>query len=33
MQLLEAFPRRISWIVPIIIFPQGIRIVREYERA
>jgi regulator of protease activity HflC (stomatin/prohibitin superfamily) len=38
MELLEAFPRLISWTVPIIIlviivFPQAIRILREYERA
>ena len=38
MQLLEAFPRLISWAVPIIIlaiivFPQAIRVLREYERA
>jgi regulator of protease activity HflC (stomatin/prohibitin superfamily) len=38
MELLEAFPRLISWAVPIIIlaiivFPQAIRILREYERA
>ena len=36
MELLEAFPRLISWAVPIIIlaiiiFPQAIRILREYE--
>src|SRR5215475_5335375 len=38
MELLEAFPRLISWAVPIIvlaiiIFPQAIRVLREYERA
>ena len=38
MQLIEAFPRLISWAVPIIIlaiivFPQAIRILREYERG
>jgi regulator of protease activity HflC (stomatin/prohibitin superfamily) len=38
MQLLEAFPRLISWAVPIIVlaiivFPQAIRILREYERG
>src|ERR1700745_649834 len=38
MELLEAFPRLIGWAVPIIvlaiiIFPQAIRILREYERA
>ena len=38
MELLEAFPRLISWAIPIIIlaiiiFPQAIRILREYERA
>jgi regulator of protease activity HflC (stomatin/prohibitin superfamily) len=38
MELLEMFPRLISWAVPIIIlviivFPQAIRILREYERA
>src|SRR5215472_9541275 len=38
MELLEAFPRLISWAVPfiilaIIVFPQAIRIVREYERG
>jgi regulator of protease activity HflC (stomatin/prohibitin superfamily) len=38
MELLEAFPRLISWSVPIIIlaiivFPQAIRILREYERG
>jgi len=36
MELLEAFPRLIGWAVPIIvlaiiIFPQAIRILREYE--
>ena len=38
MELLEAFPRLLSWAVPIIILaiiilPQAIRILREYERA
>src|SRR5207245_5726999 len=38
MELLEAFPRLISWAVPIIILaiiilPQAIRILREYERG
>src|SRR5262245_29982809 len=38
MELLEAFPRLLSWAVPIIIlaiivFPQAIRILREYERG
>jgi len=38
MELLESFPRLIGWAVPIIvlaviIFPQAIRILREYERA
>src|SRR6187399_1895485 len=38
MPLLEAFPRLISWAVPIIIlaiiiFPQALRILREYERG
>src|SRR6266508_1482758 len=38
MELLEAFPRLIRWAVPIIIlaiiiFPQAIRILREYERG
>jgi len=38
MELLETFPRLISWAVPIIIlaiiiFPQAIRILREYERG
>jgi regulator of protease activity HflC (stomatin/prohibitin superfamily) len=38
MELLEGFPRLLSWAVPIIvlaiiIFPQAIRILREYERA
>jgi regulator of protease activity HflC (stomatin/prohibitin superfamily) len=38
MQLIEAFPRLISWAVPIIIlavvvFPQAIRVLREYERG
>src|SRR5262245_10629007 len=38
MELIEAFPRLISWAVPIIIlaiivFPQAIRILREYERG
>src|ERR671931_974650 len=38
MELLEAFPRLISWAVPIIvlaiiIFPQAVRILREYERG
>src|SRR6516162_1566091 len=38
MELLEAFPPLISWAVPIIIlaiivFPQAIRILREYERG
>src|SRR3954454_3859687 len=38
MELLEGFPRLLSWAVPIIvlaiiIFPQAIRVLREYERA
>src|SRR3954468_22077166 len=38
MELLEGFPRLISWAVPliilaIIILPQAIRILREYERG
>ena len=38
MQLLEAFPPLISWAVPIIVlaiivFPQAIRVLREYERG
>jgi regulator of protease activity HflC (stomatin/prohibitin superfamily) len=38
MELIEAFPRLVSWAVPvivlaIIIFPQAIRILREYERG
>ena len=38
MELLEAFPRLIGWAVPIIvlaiiIFPQAIRVLREYERG
>src|SRR4029077_20970523 len=38
MELLETFPRLIGWAVPIIvlaiiIFPQALRILREYERG
>jgi len=38
MELLEAFPRLISWAIPIIvlaviILPQAIRVLREYERG
>src|SRR5437867_12238518 len=38
MQLLEALPKLISWIIPliilaVIILPQAIRILREYERG
>ncbi|HYY34897.1 MAG TPA: slipin family protein [Candidatus Binatia bacterium] len=38
MELIEALPRLISWIVPIIILiiiilPQAVRILREYERG
>ena len=38
MELIEAFPRLISWAIPlivlvIIILPQAIRILREYERG
>src|SRR5437879_11728954 len=38
MELIEAFPRLLSWAVPIIILaviilPQAIRILREYERG
>jgi len=38
MELLEALPRLISWAVPIIILiiivlPQAVRILREYERG
>src|SRR5436189_2916702 len=38
MELLEAFPRLIGWAVPIIVLavivlPQAVRILREYERG
>jgi regulator of protease activity HflC (stomatin/prohibitin superfamily) len=38
MQLIEALPRLVAWAVPIIILaiiivPQAIRVLREYERA
>src|ERR1041385_5519955 len=38
MELIEALPRLISWAVPIvilaiIILPQAVRILREYERG
>src|SRR5438067_12011963 len=38
MQLLEALPKLISWVIPliilaVIILPQAIRILREYERG
>src|SRR5947208_2659275 len=38
MELIEALPKLISWAVPIIILavimlPQAIRILREYERG
>ena len=33
MELIETLPRLISWAVPIIILPQAIRILREYERG
>src|ERR671923_2707431 len=38
MQLIEALPKVISWVIPIIILgaiilPQAIRILREYERG
>ena len=38
MQLIEALPKLISWAVPVIILaviilPQAIRILREYERG
>src|SRR4029077_17809339 len=38
MELIEALPRFISWAIPIIllaviIFPQAVRILREYERG
>src|SRR4029079_2333898 len=38
MEFLEAFPRLISWAIPVIILaviilPQAIRILREYERG
>lgn len=38
MQLLEALPKLASWVIPliilaIIILPQAIRILREYERG
>jgi regulator of protease activity HflC (stomatin/prohibitin superfamily) len=38
MELVEALPRLVSWAIPIIIlaiiiFPQAIRILREYERG
>src|ERR1700719_4553807 len=38
MSLLESLPKIISWVIPliilaIIIFPQAVRILREYERG
>jgi regulator of protease activity HflC (stomatin/prohibitin superfamily) len=38
MEVIEAFPRLLSWAVPIIILaiiilPQAIRVLREYERG
>src|SRR6059036_2977395 len=38
MQLIEALPRLISWAIPliilaIIVLPQAVRILREYERG
>ena len=38
MQLLEALPKLISWVIPliilaVIILPQALRILREYERG
>src|SRR5215475_7213520 len=38
MELIEALPRLIGWLVPIIILiiivlPQAVRILREYERG
>ena len=38
MELLEALPKLISWVIPliilaVIILPQAIRILREYERG
>ena len=38
MELIEALPKVISWAIPlvilaVIIFPQAIRILREYERG
>ena len=38
MELLEALPRLIGWAIPIIILiiiilPQAVRILREYERG
>src|SRR6186713_991689 len=38
MELIEALPRLISWAIPVIILaviilPQAIRILREYERG
>src|SRR5881398_4104397 len=38
MELFEALPRLISWAIPVIILaviilPQAIRILREYERG
>src|SRR5438046_8993620 len=38
MQLIEALPKVISWAIPVIILaviilPQAIRILREYERG
>src|SRR5213079_2205683 len=38
MELIESLPRLISWAIPVIILaviilPQAIRILREYERA
>ena len=38
MQLLEALPKLAGWVIPliilaVIILPQAIRILREYERG
>ena len=38
MELIEALPRLIGWVIPliilvVIILPQAIRILREYERG
>ena len=38
MELIEALPRLIGWAIPVIILiiivlPQAVRILREYERG